>query len=196
MVLLEEELPECNRIDKVDDLAEKFCTNHGTSKTSRKRMQKELFLVPRSRLDLLPYYSRIATIFDQVYSDIALPLVTELEKQFHGLARWKKQLNLENRLRNARYIGELTKFRVAPPIVVLRGIKRCLDDFSGFNIDVICCLLESCGRFLYRTPHTSSKVAQLIDTMKRLRKAKVGVILCLIYVSISPHLVLSFLHTC
>ena len=136
-------------------------------------MQKALFSAPRSRLDLLPYYSRTAAIFDRVFSDIAEPLILELEKQFHGLARWKKQQSLENRLRNARFIGELTKFRVAPPIVALRGMRRCLDDFSGFNIDVACCLLESCGRFLYRTKHTSGKIAQLLDTMKRIRKAKV-----------------------
>jgi regulator of nonsense transcripts 2 len=179
MVLLEQELPECNRIDKVDELAEKFCTNHGTSKSSRKRIQQSLFSVPRSRLDLLPYYSRIAAIFDRVFPDIAEPLVTELEKQFHGLARWKKQQSLENRLRNARFIGELTKFRVAPPIVALRGLRRCLDDFSGYNIDVACCLLESCGRYLHRTRHTSNKVAQLLDTMKRIRKAKVVSIICM-----------------
>lgn len=174
MVLLEQELPECNRIDKVSELSEKFCTNHGTSKSSRKRMQKSLFAVPRSRLDLLPYYSRIAAIFDRVFADIAEPLVIELEKQFHGLARWKKQQSLENRIRNARFIGELTKFRVAPPIVALRGMRRCLDDFSGYNIDVACCLLETCGRYLYRMKHTSAKVAQLLDTMKRIRKAKVS----------------------
>ena len=75
MVLLDQELPECNRINKVDELVEKFCTNHGTSKNSRKRMQKSLFTVPRSRLDLLPYYSRIAAIFDRVFPDIAEPLV-------------------------------------------------------------------------------------------------------------------------
>lgn len=173
MVLLEQELPECNRIDKVNELAEKFCTNHGTSKSSRKRMQQSLFSIPRSRLDLIPYYSRLAAIFDRVFPDIADPLVTELEKQFHGLARFKKQQSLENRLRNARYIGELTKFRVAPPIIVLRGIRRCLDDFSGYNVDVACCLLETCGRYLHRTRHTFGKLSQLMDTMKRLRKAKV-----------------------
>lgn len=102
MVLLEQELPECNRIDKVNELAEKFCTNHGTSKSSRKRMQQSLFSIPRSRLDLIPYYSRIAATFDRVFPDIADQLVVELEKQFHGLARWKKQQNLDNRIRNAR----------------------------------------------------------------------------------------------
>jgi regulator of nonsense transcripts 2 len=148
--------------------------NHGASKNSRKRLEKALFLVPRSRLDLLPYYSRLAAIFDRVFHDISSPLVTELEQQFHGLARWKKQVSLDNRIRNARFIGELTKFRVAPPIVVLRCIRRCLDDFTGYNIDIACCILESCGRYLRRTKITAPKLAGLMDTMLRIQKAKVS----------------------
>jgi regulator of nonsense transcripts 2 len=172
-VLIEQELPDCNRRETVDELAEKFCANHGASKTSRKRLSKTLFLVPRTRLDLLPYYSRLAAILDRIFSDVAAPMVQELENQFHGLARFKKNVNLENRLKNARYLGELTKFRVAPPIVVLRCLQRCLGDFTGYNIDVACCLLESCGRYLYRTPHTKARITSLMETMMRIRKARV-----------------------
>jgi len=171
MVLLEQDLPECSRRDKIDELGEKFCTAHGASRSSRKRLQKALFLV--RRLDQLAYYSRLAAILDRVFPEITLQLVSELEQQFHGLARWKKQHNIEYRIRNARYLGELTKFRVAPPIVILRCLKRCLTDFSGNNIDIACCLLESCGRFLYRTRHTRSKIITLMEKMTRLRTAKV-----------------------
>ena len=171
-VLLEQELPECNRREEVDELAEKFCVNHGRSKAARKRLTKALFQVPRARLDLLPYYSRIAAIMDRIYPDVSSPLATELEQQFHGLAKFKKQSNPEGRLKTARYVGELTKFRVAPPIVAFRCLRRCLDDFSGFNIDVACCILESCGRFLYRTKHTAPSLNALMDTMIRISKTK------------------------
>ena len=174
MVLLEQELPECCRREQIDDISEKFCVNHGSSKTSRKRLVKTLFQVPRSRLDLLPYYARMMAILGRVYSDIASPVVIELEQQFHGQAKFKKNHNLEGRLKTARYIGELTKFRVAPPIVSLRCFRRCLDDFNGGNIDVACCILESCGRYLYRTKHTVSRISQLMDAMLRIAKSKVS----------------------
>ena len=177
-VLLDQELPECNRRESTDLLAEKFCNNHGASKSSRRRLSKALFLVPRTRLDLLPYYARVAAILHRVYpADIGLPLVEELEAQFHGLSRWKKNQNLEGRIKNARFIGELTKFRAAPPIVSLRCLKRCLDDFTGYNIDVACCLLESCGRYLYRLKHTNSRMSMVMDTIMRIRKAKVNFLL-------------------
>ena len=172
MVLIEQELPECNRRDKIDTLAEKFCTNHGGTKNARKRIEKAIFLVPRGRLDLIPFYSRLAAIFDRVFPDISAPLVTELEQQFHGLTKWKKQQKIDSRIRNARFIGELTKFKVAPPIVALRCLTRCVQDFSGYNIDIACCILESCGRYLHRTKHTSAKLTQIMDTMLRIRKAR------------------------
>jgi regulator of nonsense transcripts 2 len=110
---------------------------------------------------------------DRVWLDIAAPLVTDLEQQFHGQAKFKKNQNIDSRMRTARYIGELTKFEVAPPMVVLRCIKRCLEDFTGSNVDVACCLLESCGRFLYRKNITSARLTALMDSMTRLSKAKV-----------------------
>lgn len=153
-------------------MSEKFCTNHGSSKNSRKRLGRTLFLVPFTRLDLLPYYSRMTATLDRIWPDIASTLVMELEQQFHGQAKFKKNQNIESRMRTARYIGELTKFRVAPPIVFLRCLRRCLDDFTGNNVDVACCLLETCGRFLHRLPHTTARVQALMDAMTNLGKAK------------------------
>ncbi len=173
-VLLDEEMCECNRREVTDELAERFCVNHGSSKSSRKRLVSTLFSVPQTRLDLLPQYARFAAIVDRVYDDVAAPLVANLEAQFHGQAKWRKTQNIDGRLRTSRFIGELTKFRAAPPIVPLNCLKRCLEDFSGSNIDVACCLLETCGRFLYRTAHTQDLLSKLLDTMMRLRKAKVS----------------------
>ena len=174
MVLLDQELPECHRREQIDEMTERFCTNHGSSKNSRKRLGKTLFNVPRSRLDLLPYYSRMTATLDRVWPDIALPLVTELEQQFHGQAKYKKNQNIDSRMKTARYIGELTKFGVAPPLVFLRCLRRCLDDFTGVNVDVACGLLESCGRYLYRMKHTTARVTSLMDAMSRFSKAKVS----------------------
>lgn len=174
MVLLEQELPECNRREQVDELTDKFCTNHGSAKNSRKRLSKALFEVPRARLDLLPYYARMTATLDRVWTDIAEPLVVALEQQFHGQSKFKKNQSIEARLKTAKYIGELTKFRVAPPMVFLRCLRRCLDDFTGNNVDVACCLLESAGRFLHRMQHTCARIEALLETITRLSKAKVS----------------------
>jgi regulator of nonsense transcripts 2 len=176
MVLLEQELPECSRREQIDEIAEKFCTNHGSAKNSRKRLSQTLFLVPRTRLDLLPYYSRLSATLSRVWPDLTSSLVTDLEQQFHGQAKYKKNQNIESRLRTARYIGELTKFRVVPPIVSFRCLRRCLDDLTGGNVDVACCLLEACGRYLYRLKHTNAKLTGLMDILMKISKAKVRLV--------------------
>lgn len=173
MTLLEQELPECHQRGQLDELTERFCTNHGSSKNARKRLIRTLFMVPWNRLDLLPFYSRMTATVDRIWSDVAEALVMELEQQFHGQTKFKKNQNLESRFRTARYIGELTKFRVAPPMVYLRCLRRCLDDFTGSNVDVLCCLLETAGRFVYRlNAQANSRLLALMETATRLSKAK------------------------
>ena len=78
----------------------------------------------------------------------------------------------EARQRNIRYIGELTKFRVAAPIVAIRCLQGCLSDFTGYNIDIACTLLESCGRFLYRMKHTHPKIVAILERITKIRKNK------------------------
>jgi regulator of nonsense transcripts 2 len=174
MVLLDQELPDCHGKQQIDDIAERFCTNHGSSKKSRQRLNKTLFMVPRARLDLLPYFSRMTATIDRIWPDVAESLVNDLEQQFHGQTKFKKNQNIDSRFKTARYIGELTKFRVAPPIIFLRCMQRCLEDFTGSNVDVACCLLETCGRFIHRLKHTNAKITSIMETMARLSKAKVS----------------------
>lgn len=60
------------------------------------------------------------------------------------------KLTLEPRLRNARYVGELVKLRVAPYGLLFSMLKTMLDDFASHNVDAVCSLLETTGRYLYK----------------------------------------------
>lgn len=51
-------------------------------------------------------------------------------------------------------MGELTKYGIFvdnSPEKLIENIKLCLDNFHGQNIEVLCNLLESCGRYLINT---------------------------------------------
>jgi len=50
--------------------------------------------------------------------------------------------------------------------------QACLDDFTHHNIDVACNLLESCGRFLYRSPETTVRMANMLEILMRLKNVK------------------------
>jgi regulator of nonsense transcripts 2 len=59
-------------------------------------------------------------------------------------------------------MAELTKFSVATVIDSLHYIKVLLDDFSSVSVELLCVFLESCGRFLFLSPNSSSRIAVFV----------------------------------
>lgn len=57
-------------------------------------------------------------------------------------------------MRNARYLAELTKFRLVAPGTFFVALKQLLDDFTHHNVDAACAMVETAGRMLIRMPET------------------------------------------
>ncbi|XP_047315125.1 regulator of nonsense transcripts UPF2 isoform X1 [Impatiens glandulifera] len=163
-------LPGCVSRDLIDQLTVEFC--YLNSKSSRKKLVRALFNVPRTSLELLPYYSRMVATLSTCIKDVSSMLLQLLEEEFNSLINKKDQMNIETKIRNIRFIGELCKFKIASPGLVFGCLKTCLDDFSHHNIDVACNLLETCGRFLYRSPETSVRMANMLEILMRLKNVK------------------------
>ncbi|XP_022744758.1 regulator of nonsense transcripts UPF2-like isoform X2 [Durio zibethinus] len=163
-------LPGCVSRDLIDQLAVEFC--YLNSKSNRKRLVRALFNVPRTSLELLPYYSRMVATLSTCMKDVSSMLLQMLEDEFNFLINKKDQMNIETKIRNIRFIGELCKFKITPAGIVFSCLKTCLDDFTHHNIDVACNLLETCGRFLYRSPETTIRMANLLEILMRLKNVK------------------------
>ncbi|PWZ27574.1 Regulator of nonsense transcripts UPF2 [Zea mays] len=147
-----------------------FC--YLNSKANRKKLVRALFNVNRTSLELLPYYSRLVATLSTCMKDVPSMLLSMLEEEFNFLINKKDQINIETKIKNIRFIGELCKFKMAPPALVFSCLKACLDDFSHHNIDVACNLLETCGRFLYRSPETTIRMANMLEILMRLKNVK------------------------
>ncbi|XP_078437885.1 regulator of nonsense transcripts UPF2 [Wolffia australiana] len=163
-------LPGCVSRDLIDQLTVEFC--YVNSKANRKKLTRALFNVPRTSLELLPYYSRMVATLSTCMKDVASALLSMLEEEFNFLINKKDQTNIETKIKNIRFIGELCKFKVAPPGLVFTCLKACLDDFNHHNIDVACNLLETCGRFLYRSPETTVRATNMLEILMRLKNVK------------------------
>ncbi|XP_058081432.1 regulator of nonsense transcripts UPF2 isoform X2 [Magnolia sinica] len=163
-------LPGCVSRDLIDQLTVEFC--YLNSKSNRKKLVRALFNVPRTSLELLPYYSRMVATLSTCMKDVSSMLLQMLEEEFNFLINKKDQMNIETKIRNIRFIGELCKFRIAPAGLVFSCLKACLDDFTHHNIDVACNLLETCGRFLYRSPETTIRMANMLEILMRLKNVK------------------------
>ncbi|KKA31125.1 hypothetical protein TD95_000607 [Thielaviopsis punctulata] len=159
-------LPLMNTKDLVDDIAIDFCFLN--SKASRNRLVKALTDVPKGRSDLLPYWARLVATLGQYMPDVPKGLVDYLDSEFRSLQRRKEKEFLgQVRLANIRYLAELTKFGIVPEHVVFHCLKVSLDDFSRMNIDIMCNLLENCGRYLFLNPETSPRMATFLETLQR-----------------------------
>ncbi|KAF8249872.1 ARM repeat-containing protein [Wilcoxina mikolae CBS 423.85] len=158
-------LPDLNNKDMIDQAAIDFCFLN--SKASRNRLIRVLQEVPRNRQDLLPTYSRLTATLNKYLPDIGKALVDYLDKEFRSLQRRKEKDLSESRARNARYLSELTKFGVVPEYVIFHCLKVALEDFHRINIEIICHILESCGRYLLRTPETGPRMITFLETLKK-----------------------------
>ncbi|KAJ0465690.1 putative nonsense-mediated mRNA decay protein Nmd2/UPF2 [Helianthus annuus] len=163
-------LPGCVSRDLIDQLTVEFC--YLNSKSSRKKLARALFNVPRTSLELLPYYSRMVATLSTCMKDVPSTLLQLLEEEFNFLINKKDQMNIETKIRNIRFIGELCKFKIAPSGLIFSCLKACLDDFTHHNIDVACNLLETCGRYLYRHPDTNVRMANMLEILMRLKNVK------------------------
>lgn len=96
----------------------------------------------------------------------------QLEQEFNRLYEDSDVIKIESKVRNIRFLGELTKFSVCPVQIVLECLKKCLDDFHPHNIEIIIHLLETCGKFLARTSDESAAVKfnNLLDILSRLKE--------------------------
>ncbi|XP_024913069.1 regulator of nonsense transcripts 2 isoform X2 [Cynoglossus semilaevis] len=166
-----QQLPNCVNRDLIDKAAMDFCMNMNT-KSNRRKLVRALFTVPRQRLDLLPFYSRLVATLHPCMSDVAEDLCSMLKGDFRFHIRKKDQINIETKNKTVRFIGELAKFKMFSKTDTLHCLKMLLSDFTHHHIEMVCTLLETCGRFLFRSPDSHLRTSVLLEQMMRKKQAQ------------------------
>lgn len=159
-------LPNCVNREMIDNAAVHFLMNLNT-KHNKKKLVKALFGVSRIRLDLLPFYSRLAAILHPVMPDVGNDLCLMLKHDFKYHVRKKDQINIESKVKVVRYIGELVKFKLYSKIEALYCLKVLLHDFTHHHIEMACNLLETCGRYLFCSPDSHQRTKVYLEQMMR-----------------------------
>ena len=164
------QLPNCVNRELIDKAAKDFCLNLNT-KLNRKKLTGALFQVQRTRLDLLHFYSRFVATLNPCMPEISADLSSLLLNDFRYQVRKKDQINIESKIKTARFIGELVKFNMFSKIEALNCLKTLLADFKYHSIDMFCNLLDVCGRFLYRNQESHMKLKLLLEILMRKKQA-------------------------
>lgn len=95
------QLPDCVNRERIDNAAVNFVLNLNT-KQNKKKLVKVLFGVSRIRLDLLPFYSRLAAILHTVMPEVANDLCLMLKTDFKYHVQKKDQINIESKIKVVR----------------------------------------------------------------------------------------------
>ncbi|XP_050515611.1 regulator of nonsense transcripts 2 [Diabrotica virgifera virgifera] len=159
-------LPNCVNREMIDNAAIDFLVTLN-NKHNRKKLVRSLFGVNRTRLDLLPFYARFVAILHPAVPEVGSELCQMLRQDFKYHVRKKDQINIESKIKVARFIGELVKFKLYSKIEALYCLKVLLHDFSHHHIEMACNLLEVCGRFLYCSPDSYQRTKVYLEQMMR-----------------------------
>lgn len=88
-------------------------TSQTFSKTLRKRLPRVILNGPKvQQSQLIPYYLRFTAIVSQYFPDIAAEVCRLTELEFKEFQESSIMDRLDLKLKNIRFLGELTKFNL------------------------------------------------------------------------------------
>lgn len=161
-------LNKCVNTELIDSAAIEFLL-HMNTKNNRKKISRSIFGVQRTRLDLLPFFSRFVAILTLVSKDVSNELIKLLKNEFTYHIREKDQIKIESKIKVVRFIGELVKFGLYPRIDALFFLKILLQDFYHHNIEMVCAMLDVCGVYLYNCKESRLRTNVYLEQMLRLK---------------------------
>lgn len=152
--------------ENVDELTIEFINQY--SYTNRKQLIKSMLRSSKSNYAVLRYFARFIANVTPIMKDIATEASHFLMEDFIDLNRVDKLGMFEERVKNIRFVCEMVKFELFPMQNIFEILKRLIDDFKGNTIDILCNLMENCGRFLYLSEQSHLKFKNFLDSIKQL----------------------------
>jgi regulator of nonsense transcripts 2 len=149
-----------------DELTAEFLNMYNVK--NRKQLVKSMLRSSKTNYAILKYFTRFIANISQITKEASTECVSALMEDYNDLNRQDKLNMFEERIKNIRFISEMVKFELFPMQNIFDILKRLIDDFKDYSIDVLCNLMESCGRFLYLNELSHLKFKGCLDTMKQL----------------------------
>lgn len=123
---------------------------------------------------MVPHLCRMVAVITKHFKDLGDMVVEKLIKDFDACKDKQRQdfSFRDKKTRYLKYLCELAKFRVLDLQRVLGIFKSLVDDFNTQQVDLLCVIMDSIGRFIYNNPDTRSRYLSILETLNAyLRKA-------------------------
>lgn len=160
--------------EAADTFVQHFVASREGSRNGMKRLSKAMYTVSAQKLNVLPAYSRIAATLQPLYNDVGSFVASSLEEDFRyftGKADVDEKV-LAACIKCAQYVGEYVKFGLISISTMFELLSICMKDLSAHRVDVACHLLETCGRYVYRTSSSHLRMGTILDTLWRVKSVR------------------------
>jgi regulator of nonsense transcripts 2 len=163
----------CDSKETIDEATVEFLQNPIFIQYKyRRAVLKCLLRSSKNNLALLRYFARLMSNLSPFYKDMPTETSQLLMEDFNDLNKEEKLGMLEEKIKNIRFISEMVKFESFPIQNIFEILKRLIDDFKGHSIDLLCHLIESCGRYLYLNEISHLKFNNFLENLKQLAQTK------------------------
>jgi hypothetical protein len=157
----------CDTKETIDDVSDDILANAILNQTKiRNYVFNSIINNEKVELSNIKFYARLVYNISPIFNDLNNDLIKLLNNNFYDL--FKKNDNLQTQLRNIKFISELVKFGLFPLKNIFDILKFLIDDFKGKSIDLLCTLLDTCGRFLYLNEISHNQFKTFLDNLKRM----------------------------
>jgi regulator of nonsense transcripts 2 len=133
-----------------------------------------------ARVDNIPYYGRCLAVLATAYNDLPALVVSALEEEHAQLEARRDPTTTDVRVRHARLAGVLTVFGLCPAATTMTYLRAWLEEFSPATVEAACHLLQTCGRFVLRTPATAVRMANLVRPTTKPWRMRVNLHICVL----------------
>ena len=164
-------LSDCFNRDLIDKHAEDFCTNLNTA-VNRKKLISHLTNISKMRLDLIPFNCRMITTLAPLMPHVAEDVIAFVLSTFRFFMRKKEGISIRSKQKITRYIAELSKFGLIDRSVALGCLNVLIIDFKHHSIEMMCALLERCGRQLYLNEDSHRRLKLLLEKLNKFKQVK------------------------
>ncbi|KAI9224650.1 armadillo-type protein [Blastocladiella britannica] len=162
-------LRQIDSVEMADALAIEFCTIN--TRGAQRRLMTALLDV-EDRPDLIPWYGRVLAVLRPL--GMGELIAHEVEHVVRRHARSKRLarsgFSFAYRITWVRYLATLVKFEVARDAAALFCCKLMLENPHPANLETLCHLLETCGRFLMMRPESTARTTEMLERLTRASK--------------------------
>lgn len=170
---LQDMLKDCISTEKADEISAKFFQIN--VKKARKHLTNDLIDYKIDYHLVAPFFCRILANISNFCNDMPDMIMEKIKIDFDkhkANPRRSEDVIFDARIRNIKFLTELTKFRVIKPNFTQNIFKQCIEEFKDNDIEIIINILEGCGRFLSKHDETSERFNYLIEKLQKKRDAK------------------------